>query len=75
VTRRRKLLTVSKKLELIEIAVHSVNDEITPHEALALIAAMFPPAKPSDTRINRARLAELLDMIAEEMGEGPRLLT
>ncbi len=54
-------MTQAQRLKLIEAAVYSVGDTITKDEALSLIAGLF--RGDPGTRINKERLAELLNAV------------
>ena len=56
-----RALTASEKLRVIEMAIYSSGDTLTPAEALQLIAAVFN--KDPIRRINREFLAELLAFV------------
>jgi hypothetical protein len=54
-------LTAGEKLRVIQIAVFSANDTLSPSEALSLIASVF--TEDPIVRIDRSRLAELLNLV------------
>lgn len=64
-------LTVAQRLKVIESAVFSVGDTITAAEALSLIGSLF--RGDPGTRINKARLAELLNVVTPPRRPAKRL--
>lgn len=58
---KRRALTSKEKLALIHVAVSSVDDTITPAEALSLIASVFGGHSPR--RVLRDRLPDLLNLV------------
>ncbi len=65
-------LTGANKLAIIRAAVFSVGDTLTAAEALALVGSLFPPVDPG-TRINRERMAELLNAVERPRPRRKRL--
>jgi hypothetical protein len=59
--RAKVKLTAGKKLELIRLAIYSVDDTITSAQALSLIASLFD--EDPGTRLNPDTLPELLNLV------------
>jgi hypothetical protein len=66
-------LNAGEKLELIRIAAFSAGDTLTATEAISLIASLFK--EDPTVRIDRARLAELLNIVTPPSRPRPRRLS
>jgi hypothetical protein len=64
-------LSQSERLKLIEAAVFSIGDTLTEAEALSLIASVF--RGDPGTRINKQRLAELLNVVTPPRRRAKRI--